>query len=61
MKYKSEIYEAVYEDAVEMFKIGAISESRMREYEKMCLVDESKFTHNSKQLIIKESPIVAYN
>ena len=40
MKYKSEIYEVVHQDAVEMFKIGAISEERMIEFDKMCLVKE---------------------
>jgi putative transcriptional regulator len=38
MKYKSEIYEVVHQDATAMFEIGAISEARMREYDKMCLV-----------------------
>ncbi len=42
MKYKSDIYEAVHQDAVEMFKIGAISEDRMREYDKKCLIQESE-------------------
>jgi len=40
MRYKSEIYEVVHQDATEMFKIGAISEARMREYDEMCLVQE---------------------
>jgi DNA-binding transcriptional regulator YiaG len=39
MKYKSEIYEVIYQSAVEKFKIGAISESRMREYDEMCLTE----------------------
>jgi len=42
MKYKSEIYEVVHENAIEKFKIGAISEARMREYDEMCLVKESE-------------------
>ena len=37
MKYKSEAMEAVYEQAVAMYKIGAITEDRMHEYDKMCL------------------------
>jgi putative transcriptional regulator len=41
MKYKSEIYEVVHQDAAEMFKIGAISEERMREFDKMCLASET--------------------
>jgi len=40
MKYKSEIYQAVHEDATEMFKIGAISEAEMREFDEDCLVKE---------------------
>ena len=42
MKYKSEIFEVIHESATEKFKIGAISEERMREYDKMCLASEKK-------------------
>ena len=37
MKYKSENFEVVHQDAIEMFQIGAITEERMREYDEMCL------------------------
>jgi DNA-binding transcriptional regulator YiaG len=37
MKYESEILEAMHQEAIEMFKIGAITEARMREYDEMCL------------------------
>jgi DNA-binding transcriptional regulator YiaG len=47
MKYKSEIYEVVHNDAVEMFKIGAISEDRMKEYDKKCLVQETETSYIS--------------
>jgi len=40
MKYKSDIYEAVHQSAIDKFRIGAISEARMREYNEMCLVRE---------------------
>jgi DNA-binding transcriptional regulator YiaG len=40
MRYKSEIFEVIYRDAVEMFAIGAISAARMREYDRDCLVRE---------------------
>jgi putative transcriptional regulator len=40
MKYKSEIYEVIHQDATEMFAIGAISAARMREYDEMCLIQE---------------------
>ena len=40
MKYKSEIYEVVHQDAVASFEVGAISEARMREFDEMCLVQK---------------------
>ena len=40
MRYKSEIYRAMHEDAMADFEVGAISEARMREYDEMCLVRE---------------------
>jgi len=42
MKYKSDILEVIHENATANFEIGAISEERMREYDEMCLVEESK-------------------
>ena len=37
MKYKNEASQVLYEHAVELFKIVAITEARMREYDEMCL------------------------
>ena len=37
MKYKSEILEVLHENAVEMYKIGGITEAEMREYDEACL------------------------
>ena len=45
MAYKSEIYEAVHQDATAMFEIGAISEAKMREFDEMCLVHETETAH----------------
>jgi len=42
MKYKSEIYEVVHQDAMANFEVGAISEAKMREFDEMCLVQESE-------------------
>jgi DNA-binding transcriptional regulator YiaG len=39
MKYKSEILEVLHENAVEMYKIGGITEASMREYDEMCLAN----------------------
>jgi DNA-binding transcriptional regulator YiaG len=39
-RYKSEIMMVLHQLAVENFKIGAISEERMREYDRDCLVQD---------------------
>ena len=41
MKYRSDILELIHENARTNFKIGAISEERMREYDELCLVPEA--------------------
>ena len=51
MKYKSEILEVLHENAVEMYKIGGITEAEMREYDEACLV-------NAK---VKQKSIPVYN
>ena len=48
MKYKSEIYEVIHQDAVADFEVGAISEIRMKEYDEICLVKESEQTSKTK-------------
>ena len=53
MKYKSDILEVIHENATANFEIGAISEERMREYDEMCLIEDSKTTQgtdNSKKI-----------
>jgi putative transcriptional regulator len=40
MKYKSEIFEAIHQDAAANFEAGAISATQMREFDEMCLVRE---------------------
>jgi putative transcriptional regulator len=40
-KYKSDIYEAIHQDAIADYEVGAISEAKMREYDKMCLAQET--------------------
>jgi len=41
MKYKSEIYKVIHQSANDKFEIGAISETKMQEYDEMCLVSEA--------------------
>ena len=58
MKYKSEIYEVVHQDATEMFKIGAISEARMREFDEMCLVQKPEMADETEESL-KMSSVTA--
>jgi DNA-binding transcriptional regulator YiaG len=39
-KYTSEAMEALYDDVLSNYKIGAITEERLREYEEACLLPE---------------------
>jgi DNA-binding transcriptional regulator YiaG len=41
MKYDSDISETIHEMAMEKFKLGIISEARMREYDELCLSPET--------------------
>ena len=47
MKYKSDILETIHENATANFEIGAISGERMREYDEMCLTEDSKKTQRT--------------
>jgi len=39
-KYYSEIAEGIHESARDLFEIGAISEARMRDFDRRCFVEE---------------------
>ena len=59
MEYKSDILKSIYQDAIADYEIGAISESRMQEYEKMCLVKspESVYTVDKSEIKRKLIPV----
>jgi len=40
MNNKSDAYEALHEETVANFKVGAISETELREFEKICFVQK---------------------
>jgi len=52
MKYKSDIYETIHENAIANYEVGAISAERMLEYDEMCLVKEpeTEYTVPKKKL-----------
>ena len=54
MKYKSEIYEVVHQDAVANFEVGAISEAEMREFDEMCLAQEPETEYATKKPAVLE-------
>ena len=53
MNYKSDILEVIHENATANFEIGAISAEKMREYDEMCLIEDSTTTqkNNSSEKI----------
>jgi len=66
MKYKSEILEVLHENAVEMYKIGGITEASMLEYDEMCLSNpktekksSSSYANNNSVNVEHISPATA--
>jgi putative transcriptional regulator len=53
LKYKSKIFKMLHEDATGLFEIGAISEERMREYDRACLVQEPKPAPQPKSTAVR--------
>ncbi|WP_461246395.1 hypothetical protein [Treponema sp. R6D11] len=56
MKYESDIAEMIHENATINFKLGFISEARMREYDKMCLTPEALHNNNAHKTVNIEHP-----
>jgi putative transcriptional regulator len=48
-KYQSEILQIVHENAVANFKVGAINEERLREYDRACLIPETSLAQAAKR------------
>ena len=55
MEYKSEICKVMYQDALADFEVGAISEARMREYDKMCLVQNPETTNSAEKSLYRRT------
>jgi putative transcriptional regulator len=49
MKYKSDAYEAIHENAMANFEVGAISAERLKEYDEMCLVQEGEPAYEAEK------------
>ena len=54
MKYKSEIFEVIHQDAVANFEVGAISEAKMKEFDEMCLVKEPEPAYEAEKPMVLE-------
>jgi DNA-binding transcriptional regulator YiaG len=48
-KYQSEALQVVHEDMKGMYELGIISEEKMKEYDKMCLVQEPETAYEDKR------------
>jgi DNA-binding transcriptional regulator YiaG len=60
MKYKSDIYdsdiaEMIHENKMTEFKLGLISEARMREYDELCLTKKALKNKTAQGIIAPET------
>ena len=46
-KYESEMLQVIHEDMKGIHELGIIDDERMREFDKMCLTQEPKTTHEA--------------
>ena len=53
-KFRSEAFEAIYEDFLAHFELGAISEAEFREFEEDCFIGEDETTQEEKSLITEQ-------
>jgi len=51
MKYESDILEMIHENAMLDFKMGFISEARMREFDELCLPEEALQGDNAPETV----------
>ena len=59
-KYKSDAYEAIHEDAMALFEVGAISEAELREFDEDCLVQESEPAYGETPAATGHAPAALY-
>jgi DNA-binding transcriptional regulator YiaG len=55
MKYENDIAEMIHENAMIDFKLGFISEARMREFDKLCLTPETSGDNTANGDIDRET------
>jgi DNA-binding transcriptional regulator YiaG len=48
-KYPSEAMQVIHEDIKGMYKLGIVSEARMKEFDKMCLAQEPEKAKQKKK------------
>jgi len=60
-KYRSEAMQVIHEDMKDMHELGIINDARMREFDKMCLVQETLMPHESTSSVKTEclNPAIA--
>jgi len=56
-KYKSDAYEAIHEDAMALFEVGAISEVELKEFDEACLFQEPETVYKSEKSMTIEHVI----
>jgi len=56
-KYQSEIMQVLHEDIKDMHQSGIISDTRMREFNELILVQEPEIEHTPKTAILEHSTV----
>jgi DNA-binding transcriptional regulator YiaG len=51
-KYQSEALQVIHEDMKGMYELGIISEAKIREFDKMCLIQEPETTREEESKIL---------
>ena len=47
-RYESEAMQVIHEEMQDMHRAGFISDARMREFDEMCLIQDSKTAHKAE-------------
>ena len=59
MKYESDILETIHENAIANYKLGLISETEMREYDKLCLsIEKIHDNLEQEEVNIKQAELI---
>jgi len=57
-KYQSDVLKVIHEDMKGMYKLGIINDNKMREFDRLCTVEEPKPVYNTEKNVSIEKNIL---